>query len=87
VAITLRAIRASWSVRSRLNESATHFVFGRSSRYVPPRLMKMPTETGSTCTGPSERTCSYTASKIARSRSWPVAKYSSNGMAGAHSCD
>src|SRR5262249_11332992 len=46
-----------------------------------------PTDTGSTCTGPTSSSACMTASKIGRSRSGPVEKYSSSDIAGAHSCD
>ncbi len=47
--------------------------------------MKIPTDTGSTCTGPSVDRNSYTASNTGRSWVGPVAKYSSSVIAGAHS--
>jgi hypothetical protein len=67
--------------------SATQRTIGRNSANDRDRFKKMPTDTGSTCTGPSVSRCAITASKIGRSRSGPVEKYSSSVMAGAHSCD
>src|SRR5580698_6060251 len=69
------------------NHSATHFVIGRSSANDWARFKKMPTETGSTSTGPSVSTCASTASKIGRSKEGPLEKYSSRDSAGAHRCD
>ena len=69
-----------WSMeRDTTNDSDSHFTIGRSSAKVRARFRKMPTDTG------SRR--AITASKIGRSRSGPVEKYSSSDMAGAHSCD
>ncbi len=48
-------------------------------------LRKMPTDTGSTCTGPTPARRAMTASKMGRSCAGPEAKYSSTLMAGAHS--
>ncbi len=62
-------------------------VIGRSSTNDRLVLRKTPTETGSTCTGPSVSTKASTASKTGRSNSGPVEKYSSMVIAGAHSWD
>ena len=81
-----RAIRGLSITDGDPKLSATHLVIGRSCAKDLARLRKMPTETGSTCTVPSDSRCSNTASKIGRSRCGPVAKYCSSDIAGAHSC-
>ena len=45
-------MRGLSSTRGSANDSASHFTFGRSSTNVRDRLMKMPTDTGSTWIGP-----------------------------------
>ncbi|TMM14840.1 MAG: maleylpyruvate isomerase family mycothiol-dependent enzyme, partial [Actinobacteria bacterium] len=60
---------------------------GRSWANDLARFRKIPTDTGSTCTGPRLFTWCITASKIGRSCGGPVEKYSSSDIAGAHSCD
>src|SRR5205807_2032395 len=69
------------------SDSATHLVFGRSWAKVRDVLRKIPTDTGSTWTGPTVSRWAMTASKIGLSRSGPVEKYSSRVIAGAHSWD
>jgi hypothetical protein len=76
-----------WTRRGSENESASQRCIGRSSAKPRSRFKKIPTETGSTCTGPTVSRCRITASKIGRSRSGPLEKYSSSVIAGAHSCD
>ena len=83
--MTFRASRPLESVRWSVNDTATHFVIGRSSANVRDRLRKIPTDTGSTCTGPTVARCAMTASNTGRSNGGPVEKYSSTVMAGAHS--
>jgi hypothetical protein len=70
-----------------MNDSVTQRVFGRSSANVRARLKNTPTCTGSTTTGPSDSRWARTTSKIGRSKSGPVAKYSSTVSAGAHTWD
>src|SRR4051794_31304262 len=60
---------------------------GRSSASLRGVFRKMPTETGSTCTGPRLDRWRMTASNTGRSCGGPVEKYSSSVIAGAHSCD
>ena len=83
----LRAMAEWVSRRPSGKLIATQRVIGRSSTKLPAFLMKMPTATGSTCTGPSVSRYSWTQSKIGRSWAGPVEKYSSIGKEGPHSLD
>ena len=83
---TLREIRWLWSVRGSANDTATHFVIGRSSQKPRARLRKMPTDTGSTWIGPtrSSRPGHHRVEDRPLERR-PVEKYSSRVIAGEHS--
>jgi hypothetical protein len=83
----LRAIRGDSTRRGSRIDSATHRLSGRSWAKLWLRFRKIPTDTGSTCTGPMVSRWAITASKTGRSQGGPVAKYSSIDMAGAHSWD
>src|SRR2546423_11560660 len=85
--MTLRTMVRCTTRRGSEKESAAHRCIGRNSANLRGLLRKMPTETGSTCTGPSVATCAMTASNTGRSWAGPVSKYSSSDIAGEQSCD